>query len=162
MSLLRDPRNPLARSKIRLRRLRDAGALVALGMVLPHFPQDEINTCKRRVSGLLNTPALRKLRLRFRLFGPSKWPVPGLENFIFPVAVTRTRFAAALLVFFLGIINHLQFFFSTQPCNLHSSILPAQRDNPAWKRVNLSYAPPRVQPFFQTTHNLYHPHAKQL
>lgn len=62
-----------------------------------------INVVIRFCSGLLNIPALRRLRLRLRLLLDNRCPEPGLANFSLPVAVTRTRFAAALFVFFFGI-----------------------------------------------------------
>ncbi len=57
----------------------------------------------RFCSGLLKIPALRSWRLRFRLLLDNKCPAPGFVNFNLPVAVKRTRLAAALFVFFFGI-----------------------------------------------------------
>jgi hypothetical protein len=101
-SLLRDPRNPRALLSLVLRRLRDAGALVALGIVLS-FQFDQIISLMRFWSESLTILPRRKLRLRFLLFELNRCPLPGREYLSLPEAVTLTRLAVIFLVFFFGI-----------------------------------------------------------
>src|SRR5271170_5067174 len=82
----------------RLRRSREAGALVVRGMVSPEF-YAKGRLARMRYSSVLSTCfILARWRLRLRFLLPARWRRPDWEVMTLPVAVILNRLATAFLV----------------------------------------------------------------
>src|SRR5271170_5905312 len=82
----------------RLRRSREAGALVVRGMVSPEF-YAKGRLARMRYSSVLSTCfILARWRLRLRFLLPARWRRPDWDVRILPVAVILKRLATAFLV----------------------------------------------------------------
>src|ERR1700722_2783557 len=84
----------------RLRRSREAGALVVRGMVVvPKKSYAKGRFARMRYSSVLSTCfILARWRLRLRFLLPARWRRPDWDARILPVAVILKRLATAFLV----------------------------------------------------------------